>query len=896
MGRSERIDTGGGAYVGAGVHMGGGDFIGRDRILYGDEVYGDKITVKLYAPTVTDPQALMDREAEAWREFLMRSTRPYRGLAPFTYEDRFLFTGRDADIERVVRHVGQNQLLVLYGVADVGKTSLLSAGVIPRLRQQGALFVLVADYARAAADIRAKLVQYADEVELALPPNPSLPELARTLVTTRQQGLVLILDQFERFFEPDPEARGRTTLMQDLQQMLTTLPPGLMRAVIVIREDARGRLDELAPYLPGLWQASVSLLPLDREGARQAIEHPLEVLDHQPFYADDVVESRLLPDLAALAPGRDGRILPAELQIVCDRLYQAARDRDTRRINAQLYEAVSDGKGAEGLLLAFLGQKLDTALAGQRDLTAQILGAMVDPALSFWVAPQDLSIPDVDLMQVQGALNRMVKAGLLILRVVDERWEYAFASHSIAQAALRRAGPQAQARYRAQGELARVWAAWLERDALADRAQLRLLAESGAHLTPGPVQVLLLLESAVARDTPREPWLSRLEGMAAGVALVRQLETPEDPALRPRASRTTQSQARRLLGLEDPALPSRVASDDFGPVAWAAANHPQSIQRQTAALALAAVYGTDALARLDQAVVAGEGGGGRRAELRGALADAAPQFARENVHLPRRDRLRVGSWRVRRRLVRDRRRLVGWTLGGAVGAGLGLGLLRASIALLAGGLLVGVQFALYFYYGAILGAALCLGMALADALCLRSPGAAVKRATGRAERPSPFLVVGLGTLFFGVAHIGVMWINGGSLVKAPLVAPLGFLFGLGLSGALYAQPEAGGRARVALALAVLVAMLTQLIFILVEGKGLGISIAWPGTFYRAHLSDSVQRWWPDLAAGSVRWPDILGVLDAALVGGVMVTGIKAGLRVAADWLRRWRDLVRRAGE
>jgi len=38
-----KIDTGGGVYVEGGVDTGGGDFIGRDKVVHGDEVHGDKV-------------------------------------------------------------------------------------------------------------------------------------------------------------------------------------------------------------------------------------------------------------------------------------------------------------------------------------------------------------------------------------------------------------------------------------------------------------------------------------------------------------------------------------------------------------------------------------------------------------------------------------------------------------------------------------------------------------------------------------------------------------------------------------------------------------------------------------------------------------------------------------
>lgn len=43
MSEQTKIDTGGGAYVGGNVNTEGGDFVGRDKVVHGDEVRGDKV-------------------------------------------------------------------------------------------------------------------------------------------------------------------------------------------------------------------------------------------------------------------------------------------------------------------------------------------------------------------------------------------------------------------------------------------------------------------------------------------------------------------------------------------------------------------------------------------------------------------------------------------------------------------------------------------------------------------------------------------------------------------------------------------------------------------------------------------------------------------------------------
>ena len=65
---------------------------------------------------------------------------PWAGLA--SYEDpaksvrKLKFCGRDNDIYDVCRLIDDNLLLVLYGKSGIGKTSLLNAGVFPKLRHE----------------------------------------------------------------------------------------------------------------------------------------------------------------------------------------------------------------------------------------------------------------------------------------------------------------------------------------------------------------------------------------------------------------------------------------------------------------------------------------------------------------------------------------------------------------------------------------------------------------------------------------------------------------------------------------------------------------------------------------------------------------------------------------
>ena len=61
---------------------------------------------------------------------------PYPGSRAFTQAEREFFFGRDADIVTVVDRWVTNRLTVVSGAAGCGKTSLLQAGVRPRLREE----------------------------------------------------------------------------------------------------------------------------------------------------------------------------------------------------------------------------------------------------------------------------------------------------------------------------------------------------------------------------------------------------------------------------------------------------------------------------------------------------------------------------------------------------------------------------------------------------------------------------------------------------------------------------------------------------------------------------------------------------------------------------------------
>ncbi|MFH0903359.1 MAG: hypothetical protein V2A73_22245, partial [Pseudomonadota bacterium] len=63
---------------------------------------------------------------------------PFRGLLPFGQQHSDFFFGRDPEIVAFLESIRDQPVLPVVGPSGAGKSSFLQAGVIPRLREQGA--------------------------------------------------------------------------------------------------------------------------------------------------------------------------------------------------------------------------------------------------------------------------------------------------------------------------------------------------------------------------------------------------------------------------------------------------------------------------------------------------------------------------------------------------------------------------------------------------------------------------------------------------------------------------------------------------------------------------------------------------------------------------------------
>src|ERR1700689_3776052 len=240
---------------------------------------------------------------------------PWLGLASFTEETREYFYGREAEVAELARRVQRKLLTILFGESGLGKTSILRAGLVPRLRAQGYCPVYVrVDYGREAPEPT-------EQIKLAITRTARRAgEWTQAGVAAAGESLweylhhrddvlrdesgntlvpLLIFDQFEEIFtlaQSDDFGRARAArFIADLADLVENRAPKSVeakldtddslaerfdfarsdyRVLISLREDYLAPLEGLKGAMPSITQNRLRLAPMTGTQALTAVMRP----------------------------------------------------------------------------------------------------------------------------------------------------------------------------------------------------------------------------------------------------------------------------------------------------------------------------------------------------------------------------------------------------------------------------------------------------------------------------------------------------------------------------------------------------------------------------------------------------------------------------------------------
>ena len=300
--------------------------------------------------------------------------RPWPGLLPFTEDARAFFHGRETETDDLCRLIERETLTVLFGQSGLGKSSLLNAGVFPRLRRAGYLPV----YLRLNLDVGAPpLIEQVwqtlqrecekHEVSAGAPQaGDSLwkylhrPDAVFLNPHGRPVTPVLAFDQFEELFTLGRQDLNRTAICQTLlhelgelienrlpqalESELTHYPERLddfdllrqnLKIVFAFREDYLAEFEGLKTFIRPIMQNRMRLTPMSGVRAADAIRRA------GAAHVSEAIADRIVRFVGSAGKSDTTEleklhVEPALLSLVCRELNEKRIERGDIEISADL--------------------------------------------------------------------------------------------------------------------------------------------------------------------------------------------------------------------------------------------------------------------------------------------------------------------------------------------------------------------------------------------------------------------------------------------------------------------------------------------------------------------------------------------------------------------------------
>ncbi|OAR26744.1 hypothetical protein A8W25_00030 [Streptomyces sp. ERV7] len=270
---------------------------------------------------------------------------PFRGLARYEPGDADRFFGRDRLTDELARLALRHRVTAVLGPSGSGKSSLLRAGLIPRLR------ALHEPGVRPAA------------VRILTPGPRPVRDHARLFVPDTDDGDTwLIVDQFEEIFTlcHDVEERDRF-----IGLLMGARDPGSrLRVVLGVRADFYSHCLEHPDLAAVVHEASLPVRPLTPAELREVV---LKSTAAEGLIVERALTARVLEEAAAE---------PGSLPLLSHALLETWRRRRGRTLSLQAYELAGGLRGA-------IAQSAEHAYAqlpdGQAQVARQVLLRLITP-------------------------------------------------------------------------------------------------------------------------------------------------------------------------------------------------------------------------------------------------------------------------------------------------------------------------------------------------------------------------------------------------------------------------------------------------------------------------------------------------------------------------------------
>lgn len=319
---------------------------------------------------------------------------PYRGIDPYRFVDSPIFFARRTDTFELQRSVMIFKGMLLFGGSGAGKSSLIQAGLLPKMLDTKFFPDRIRVQNRVDEEIIIERISLNDDGK-----EPYLsPSLAEYITKDQRDHIVLPLKEFEKHLRAYSETHYPLLVLDQFEEVITlfeetTREPGTLEEILKrqqslidffvgilhddtlrvkvlfsFREDYLAKLTKLFLRAPELPNQYMRLLPPEKKALLDIIGGPQKD-DLLPHYNHQNAFSSALVDLikAEFEKRIEGNeINPSDVQIVCSQLWESD---DPEKLFIE--------RGVDGLLEDYYTRELGRFTGEQHDIAIGLLSHML---------------------------------------------------------------------------------------------------------------------------------------------------------------------------------------------------------------------------------------------------------------------------------------------------------------------------------------------------------------------------------------------------------------------------------------------------------------------------------------------------------------------------------------
>ena len=309
----------------------------------------------------------------------LRNTNPWLGLISYEFEDSYKFFGRYDESDQLSKAITNNPVTVIYGSSGSGKTSIIKAGIFPKLLQEYYMPVYIrllhdSEVSYAAQILRS--IKYAAsfqgvDIEQTCDFNNEVNDENALWVYLHSHTFwrkdnypvipLIVIDQFEEIFTLNQYTKKISDFFNFIDELYDNLPPSNIKNIIEstdsyipfhddtkyklvlsLREDFLARLEDYSREIPILRKNRFGLKSMDGRQAFEVITSPI------PDLVDEEVALKIVRKIS----GHTRDISKDELSgisvetsilsLFCSELFKRMEEQSIDKITDSLVDSAGD--------------------------------------------------------------------------------------------------------------------------------------------------------------------------------------------------------------------------------------------------------------------------------------------------------------------------------------------------------------------------------------------------------------------------------------------------------------------------------------------------------------------------------------------------------------------------